>query len=57
MRLTLEIVLKTLLDRDTVDAHEAVGATFSKVLAGLVDSITSTVPLPPLLPTPANLRR
>ena len=56
MNLTLEIVMKTLFDEEISEQSGTVGRAFPRALRGIVDSLTSVVPLPPPLPTPANLR-
>jgi len=56
MRLTLEIVMKTLFNAELSNANDTVGSAFPRALAAVIDSITSPVPLPPPIPTPANLR-
>ncbi len=56
MRLTLEIVGKTLFNADLEgDAHE-VGAALEVVMANFLARWESLVPLPDWVPTPANLR-
>ena len=56
MRLTLEIVMKTLFNAELSNADDTVGSAFPRALSAMVDSITSPLPLPPPIPTPANLR-
>jgi cytochrome P450 len=56
MRLTLEIVMKTLFNAELSNANDTVGSAFPRALAAMIDSITSPIPLPPPIPTPANLR-
>jgi len=56
MRLTLEVVMKTLFDVELSNADDTVGRAFPRALTAVIDSITSPVPLPPPIPTPANLR-
>jgi len=56
MRLTLEIVMKTLFDAELSDASDTVGSAFPRALASVVEALTSPIPLPPPVPTPANLR-
>lgn len=56
MRLTLDIVMKTLFDAELSIASDTVGSAFPRALAAVIESITSPVPLPPPVPTPTNLR-
>jgi cytochrome P450 len=56
MRLTLEIVGKTLFDAEVADDADEVGAALTQAMTCMVDAFTSTLPLPPKFPTPTNLR-
>jgi cytochrome P450 len=56
MRLTLEIVMKTLFNAEPSSASDTVGSAFPRAVAAVLDSITSPLPLPPPIPTPTNLR-
>lgn len=56
MRLTLEIVMKTMFGTEVSADSEIVASAFTRALASVVDSLTGTLPLPAPLPTPANLR-
>jgi cytochrome P450 len=56
MRLALEIVGKTLFDADVAnDAHE-VGDALEVVMDQFISQWESFLPLPPIVPTPSNLR-
>jgi cytochrome P450 len=56
MRLTLEIVGKTLFDAEVGGDADEVGAALTQAMTCVVDSFTSRLPLPPKVPTPRNLR-
>lgn len=48
--------MKTLFDAEHSHASATVADAFPRALASVVDSLTSPIPLPPPIPTPANLR-
>jgi cytochrome P450 len=56
MRVTLEVVMKTLFDAQLCNASDTVADAFPRALSSMIESLTSPIPLPPPLPTPANLR-
>ena len=56
MRLTLEIVGKTLFDAEVADDADEVGEALTHAMEGTVSQLNSLVPLPPFVPTPTNLR-
>jgi cytochrome P450 len=56
MRLTLEIIVKTMFGAEIAAAGDTVGSAFNRALHSMVESLTSPIPLPPPIPTPANLR-
>ncbi len=56
MRLTLEIVAKTLFDADVGDHTSNVGAALEVAMASFVSRLFKMFPLPRWLPTPGNLR-
>lgn len=56
MRVTLEVVMKTLFDAELSNASATVADAFPRALQSMIESLTSPIPLPPPLPTPANLR-
>ncbi|HEY3819867.1 MAG TPA: cytochrome P450 [Polyangiaceae bacterium] len=55
MRLTLEIVGKTLFDAEVGSDAEAVGEALTKVMSNMVASLSSILPMPPAVPTRRNL--
>src|SRR5260221_11662299 len=56
MQLTFEIVGKTLFDADlSGDANDA-GEALTRVMEHITDQISSVIPIPPIIPSPANLR-
>ena len=56
MRLTFEIVGKTLFDADVSGEAKVVGDALTSVMETFTRQISSIVPLPPAVPTPSNLR-
>ncbi|HXV45023.1 MAG TPA: cytochrome P450, partial [Anaerolineae bacterium] len=56
MRLTMEIVAKTLFDAETGGEAERVGAAIDFLLAAFDVRMSSLLPLPESLPTPTNIR-
>ncbi|HKP61421.1 MAG TPA: cytochrome P450 [Polyangiales bacterium] len=56
MRVTLEIVGKTLFDAEVGADAEHVGDALSDAMSCMMSSLTSVVPLPPSIPSPTNLR-
>jgi cytochrome P450 len=55
MRLTLEIVGKTLFDAEVGSDAEAVGEALTEVMENTVATLGSVLPMPPVVPTPRNL--
>ena len=55
MRLTLEIVGKTLFDADVSADAGTVGQALSEVMENTIASLSSILPIPPAVPTPRNL--
>ncbi|HVY49051.1 MAG TPA: cytochrome P450, partial [Minicystis sp.] len=56
MKLTLEIVGKTLFDAEVGSDAAAVGEAITGVMKAAIDNINAVVPVPPSWPTPRNLR-
>lgn len=56
MRLTLEIVGKTLFDAEVADDADEVGEALTQAMTTAMAQINSLVPVPPFVPTPTNLR-
>lgn len=56
MRVTLEIVAKTLFDSEVGNEAEEIGEALTVCLEYVSGAVQSLVPLPPDLPTPGNLR-
>ena len=56
MRLTLEIVGKTLFDAEVGSDADAVGEALTTVMQTVLVQLGSLVPLPPFVPSPRNLR-
>jgi cytochrome P450 len=56
-RLTLEIIARTMFGADVSDQALVVGEAVAELAAALVRRFQSVFRLPPILPTPANLRR
>jgi cytochrome P450 len=55
MRLTLDIVGKTLFDAEVGSNAGAVGDALTQVMENTVASLGSILPMPPVVPTPRNL--
>jgi cytochrome P450 len=55
MRLTLEIVAKTLFDSEAGETAREFGAAVSEVLLRMARALLAPVPMPPFVPTPNNL--
>jgi cytochrome P450 len=55
MRLTLEIAGKTLFDADVGSEAQMVGEAITLVMTNMLASLSSLVPIPPVVPTPGNL--
>ena len=56
MRLTFEIVGKTLFDTEVVSDAGAVGDALTTAMEVAMGQLGSVVPLPPMIPSPQNLR-
>ncbi|HEY4121783.1 MAG TPA: cytochrome P450, partial [Byssovorax sp.] len=56
MRLTLEIVGKTLFDAEVGSSAGEVGEAITAAMHAAIRGINSLVPMPPQVPTPANVR-
>jgi cytochrome P450 len=56
MRLTLSIVGKTLFNAEVASDAAEIGAALTLAMEHFLRSITSVIPIPPSVPTPANLR-
>ncbi len=56
MRLTFEIVGKTLFDAEVVGDADAVGDALTTAMEVAMGQLGSMVPVPPMIPTPKNLR-
>ncbi|MGZ3449681.1 MAG: cytochrome P450 [Polyangiales bacterium] len=56
MRLTLEIVGKTLFDSEVSGEADEIGEALTECLEYIMGSVTSIVPIPPQIPTPASRR-
>jgi cytochrome P450 len=56
MRLTFEIVGKTLFDAEVVGDATAVGAALTTAMEIAFGQLGSLLPIPPMIPTPKNLR-
>jgi cytochrome P450 len=55
MRLTLEIVAKTLFGTEANETASEFGAAVSEVLQRMARSLLAPLPMPPFIPTPNNL--
>ena len=55
MRLTLEIVGKTLFDAEVASEAPAVGEALTAVMENVLATLGSILPMPPMIPTPRNL--
>jgi cytochrome P450 len=56
MRLTLEIVGKTLFDAELAGEASMVGDALTEGMRQMINALIRLVPLPPAIPTPGNLR-
>lgn len=56
MRVTLEIVGKTLLDAEVGDEAAAIDEALTDCLEYIIESVQSVIPVPPSIPTPRNRR-
>lgn len=56
MRLTFEIVGKTLFDAELVSDADAVGEALTTAMEVAMGQLGSVLPLPPMIPSPKNLR-
>ena len=56
MQLTFEIVGKTLFDADVTGDAKAVGEALTSAMETFALQIASVIPIPPIVPTPTNLR-
>jgi len=56
MRVTLEIVGKTLFDAEVAGDADDVADAVGEAMTCMFDSMTSVIPIPPAIPTPTNLR-
>jgi cytochrome P450 len=56
MRTTLEIVGKTLFDAEMGAEASDIGEALTQSLHQMMRSLTSIIPMPPVVPTPGNLR-
>ncbi len=56
MRLTFEIVGKTLFDAEVVSDADAVGEALTTAMEVAMAQLGSLLPMPPVIPTPNNLR-
>ncbi|OJY25048.1 MAG: hypothetical protein BGO98_08570 [Myxococcales bacterium 68-20] len=56
MRLTFEIVGKTLFDTEVVGDADAVGGALTTAMEVAMGQLGSVLPLPPMIPSPQNLR-
>lgn len=56
MLMTLEIVGKALFDADVGSDAEAIGEALTKAMQHMIDTLLSVLPIPPVVPTPKNLR-
>jgi cytochrome P450 len=56
MRLTLDVVARTLFGAELGTDLDAIGAAFTDMLEHVNAEILSVVPMPPVVPTPANRR-
>jgi cytochrome P450 len=54
MKLTLEIVGKTLFDAEVGSDAEAVGEAVTRVMSNMIASLSSVLPIPPVVPTRRN---
>jgi cytochrome P450 len=56
MRLTLEIVGKTLFDAEVAGDADLVGDALTETMKTAMSQLESLVPLPPMVPTPTNMK-
>jgi cytochrome P450 len=56
MRVTLEIVGKTLFDSELADAASEVGNAVTDAMECVMGTMASSLPLPPFVPSPRNMR-
>lgn len=56
MRLTLKIVGKTLFNVEVAEEADTFGSAVTIAMENVMTQLTSLVPLPPIVPTPRNLR-
>ncbi len=56
MRLTLEIVGKTLFDAELADDADTIGEALTAAMRQMMHALVRLVPMPPAIPTPGNLR-
>ena len=56
MRMTLEIVGKTLFDAEVGSEAAEIGEAITAAMRAAIAGINSLVPMPPTVPTPANVR-
>jgi cytochrome P450 len=56
MRLTFEIVGKTLFNADVGDSAQVVGEALTSAMETFTKQISSVLPIPPPVPSPANVR-
>jgi cytochrome P450 len=56
MRLTLEIVGKTLFDAELADEASVVGRALTESMRRMMDALIRFIPMPPVIPTPGNLK-
>jgi cytochrome P450 len=56
MRLTLEIVGKTLFDAELGGDADDVGEALTRAMTEMMNGMIRMVPMPPVIPTPGNLR-
>jgi len=56
MRLTLDIVGKTLFDAELAGEASTIGGALTEAMEQMMNALIRLVPLPPIIPTPGNLR-
>jgi len=56
MRITLEVVGKTLFDAEVGTEAAEIGEALTVCMESIIGQVSSLVPMPPGLPTPSNLR-
>jgi cytochrome P450 len=56
MRLTLEIVGKTLFDAELAGEASMIGGALTEAMEQMMNALVRLVPMPPIVPTPGNLR-